>query len=99
MKIDNHPIEMEAMAAFRRGNGDEGNKLQDKFLEDFHESIKRGEDYCPCMAVCKHHGCCMNCVAIHRGHDDHLPYCMQAMLNRRLEKLSELSEHTVLEQM
>lgn len=94
MKIDSNPIEMEAMEAFHRGDGSEGNRLQDKFLEEFHESLKRGEDFCTCTADCKHHGRCMDCVTIHRGHDDHLPYCMQAMLNRRLEKLSELSEHT-----
>jgi len=99
MKIDNNPIEVEAMAAFRRGDGDEGNRLQDRFLEEFHESLKRREDFCPCTtADCKHHAHCMDCVTIHRGHDDHLPYCMQIMLNRRLEKLSELSEHTLLQQ-
>jgi len=98
MKIDNHSIETEAMAAFHRGDFNEGHKLQDKFLKEFHDSIERGEDFCPCMAACKHHGRCTDCVAIHRGHDDHLPYCMHAILNRRLKNLSELSEHTVLEQ-
>lgn len=95
MKIDNNPIEIEAMAAFRCGDGDEGNRLQDKFLSEFHDSLKRKEDFCPCTADCKHHGRCMDCVTIHRGHDDHLPNCLHAMLNRRIKKLSELSEHTL----
>jgi len=96
MKIDNNPIEKEAMAAFRRGDSGEGCRLQDEFLKEFHESLKRYEDFCSCPADCKHHGNCMDCVIIHRGHDDHLPYCMHGILNRRLEKLSELSEHTML---
>jgi len=98
MKIDNNPVEMEAMAAYRSGDRGRGDRLQDEFLRDFHESLKRGEDFCPCAAVCKHHGHCMDCVTIHRGHDDHLPTCMRDALNRRLEKLSELSEHTLLRQ-
>ena len=30
MKIDNNTVEMEAMAAFRKGDGAEGHRLQDK---------------------------------------------------------------------
>ena len=96
MKIDNNPTEMKAMEAFHQGDGDEGHRLQDEFLEEFHDSLKRKEDFCTCTADCKHHGHCMDCVTIHRGHDDHLPHCMQAMLNRRLEKISELSEHSIV---
>ena len=95
MKIDDNPIEVEAMEAFHRGDNDEAHKLQDKFLEDFHESIKRQEDFCSCTAVCKHHGHCMDCVTLHRGHGDHLPNCLHAMFNLRLKKLSELSEHSI----
>ena len=98
MKIDNHPTEMAAMAAFRKGESDKGHRLQDSFLQEFHDSLKRGEDFCPCMADCKYHGKCMDCVTLHRGHSDHLPYCMHAMLNRRIEKLSELSEHSILKE-
>lgn len=97
MIIDNNPVEMEAMAAFHRGESGEGHKLQDEFLAEFHENLKRGEDFCSCAADCKHHGHCMDCVVIHRGHGDHLPVCLHAMLNRRLKKVSELSEHTVLQ--
>ena len=98
MKIDNNPIEMEAMAAFRKGEGEKGHKLQDEFLEEFHASMKQREDFCSCTAKCKHHGNCMDCVTLHRGHGDHLPECMHAMLNKRLEKLSELSEHSIKKQ-
>ena len=98
MKIDDHPIEMEAMEAFHRGDYDEAHKLQDKFVGEFHEKLKRGEKYCPCPEECKYHGRCIDCIAIHRGHGDHLPHCMYDILNRRLEKLSELSGHTIVRQ-
>ena len=98
MKIDNNLIEMEAMAAFRKGDSDEGHRLQDSFLNEFHDSLKQGEDFCSCTADCKHHGKCMDCVTLHRGHGDHLPECMHAMLNERIEKLSELSEHSIIRQ-
>lgn len=98
MKVDDNPIEIEAMAAFRRGNGNEGRRLQDGFLEEFHESLKLREDFCTCTADCKHHGHCVDCVVIHRGHGDHLPRCMQAMLNRRLKNISELSEHSITQE-
>ena len=97
MKIDSHPVEMEAMAAFRKGDGKKGHELQDKFLEEFYESLKRGEDFCPCPEKCRHRGNCRDCVIIHRAHGDHLPYCMHDMLNQRLKKLSELSEHSIAE--
>ena len=52
MKIDNNPIEIEAMKAFHRGDYDEGHRLQEKFLAEFHESLKWGEDFCSCTANC-----------------------------------------------
>ena len=97
MKIDDNPVELEAMEAFRQANRDEGRRLQDQFLKEFHESLKRGEDFCSCKEACKHHGHCMDCITLHRGHGDHLPKCMFPILNKRIEKLSELSEHTVIE--
>ena len=79
MKIDNNPVEIEAMAAFRRHDNKEGQRLQEEFLKLFHESVQCGEEFCPCSVSCKHHGRCVECVVIHRGHNDHLPHCMQDM--------------------
>ena len=98
MQIDDNPVEMKAMAAFRRGESDTGHELQEKFLNEFHESLKQCEDFCSCPVECKYHGQCVECVVVHRGHGDHLPYCMHDMLNRRLKKLSELSEHSIKQQ-
>jgi hypothetical protein len=89
--IDDHPLGMQIMDLHRAGKSDEACKLEDEFLMEIKDS---GEDHCNCPASCKNHGKCMECVTIHRGHGDHLPHCMQAMVNRRIEKLSELTEHS-----
>ena len=89
--LDDHPMEIEAMALFKAGKHKEASKLQDRFLAELKAA---GEDHCPCPSAFKFHGKCVECVKIHRGHGDHLPYCFRIMLNRRLEKLSELSEHS-----
>jgi len=90
--IDNHPTEKEAMACFLSGETKKANKLQDAFLA---EVKKSGEDHCSCKAKCKHHGHCVDCVIIHRGHGRHLPACFHDMVNVRLEKLSGLTEHSM----
>ena len=54
-------------------------------------------DFCPRKdAPCKHHGICYECVQIHRGHGMHLLHCLQMMLNKHLEAVSELTEHTIV---
>ena len=99
MKIDFHETEIKAMEAFFRGDGESGHALQDDFLVQIKDARKAGMDHCPCKdAGCKHHGNCFECVQIHRGHGMHLPACMQLMLNKRLEAVSELSEHTIVRQ-
>ncbi|MCK5805830.1 MAG: LPS biosynthesis protein [Lentisphaeria bacterium] len=91
MAIDKHPMECRAMDLFKQGEGEKASKLQDEFLAMVKES---GEDHCPCPSTCKFHGKCVQCVILHRGHGDHLPYCMRQMLNERIETLSALSEHS-----
>ena len=97
MKIDFNETEQQAMEAFFRGDAAEGDRLQDQFLAEVLQSMREGQDHCPCKdASCKHHGHCLQCVQIHRGHGMHLPYCMQLMLNKRLAYVSELTEHTIV---
>lgn len=99
MKIDFNETEIKAMEAFFRGDGEDGNALQDTFLAQLKAARKEGMDHCPCKdATCKHHGNCFECVQIHRGHGMHLPACMHLMVNKRLEAVSELSEHTIVRQ-
>ncbi len=89
--IDDNDLEKAAMELFRKGEHPGAMKLQDEFLEQVKKS---GEDHCTCRAACKFHGKCVECVILHRGHGDHLPHCFRAMVNRRIEALSALTEHS-----
>jgi len=89
--IDDHPLEIEAMRLFREGRAEEARKLQEQFLE---EVLNSDEDRCPCPGNCKYRGNCVACVTIHRGHGDHVPYCMREMINRKLRVISEITEHS-----
>ncbi|MDL2233914.1 DUF6485 family protein [Ruminococcaceae bacterium OttesenSCG-928-L11] len=96
MKIDNNSIELEAIAMLRQGNDERGHQLEDEFIRQFHESKRNGEDHCSCqVATCKHHGHCMDCVAIHRAHRDHLPNCFHDMVNEKYRDLLALTESTL----
>lgn len=94
MKIDGNEIEKAAMACFHEGNRAEGLRIQEEFASRFREEYK-DKDHCPCKKACRYHGNCKECVAIHRAHEEHVPYCMQAMINKKIRLLSELTEHTV----
>ena len=92
MNIDKNQIECDAMEAFRNGNRVLGNKLQDQFVDLVRGSLS-SEDHCSCTNLsCKYHGKCLECVAIHRAHQDHLPFCLQDMLNQKIRDLSLLTE-------
>ena len=91
MQIDDNPMEIEAMAMFKRGEGREVSKLQDEFLKAVKDS---GVDHCTCPGGCKFHGDCVQCVIIHRGHGDHVPHCMREMINRKVASLAALAEHS-----
>lgn len=93
--IDFNPVEVDAMEAFLKGDPQEGARKQAAFIGFVKEEVKNGKDYCPCPAGCSIHGNCFVCVQVHRGHGNHLPFCMQKMLNVKLESLSELTEHTI----
>jgi len=90
--IDNNRLEMEAMAMFKTGDMEKARQLQNTFLEEVRNS---GEDHCSCPVPCEHHGHCVDCVVMHRGHGDHLPHCFREMVNKRLAALSALTEHSV----
>ena len=89
--VDNHELEVRAMALFKKGDTEEARRLQTRFLEEMKAS---GEDHCSCPVDCKYHGKCVECVVIHRGHGDHLPHCFQHMVNKRIDELSGLTEHS-----
>ncbi len=91
MKIDKHPMELEAMRMFREGKGREASKLQDEFLKAVKDS---GVDHCTCPSGCKFHGDCVQCLIAHRGHGDHVPHCMREMINDRVAALAALAENS-----
>ncbi len=93
MKIDGNEIEKRAMQEFHRGNRAEGLRIQEEFASRFREAYA-GKDHCPCTKACRYHGNCKECVAIHRAHQEHVPFCMRQMVNEKIKALSELTEHT-----
>ena len=96
MKIDGNEKEKAAMQAFSSGNRELGNALQDEFVAEFCR-MQKTTDTCPCTAKCKYHGRCSECVAIHRAHGEHLPFCFHNIINRHLAQLSMLSEHSLID--
>lgn len=94
MKIDGNEIEKKAMEAFHAGNRAEGLRIQEEFASLFREEYKE-KDHCPCKKACRYHGNCKECVAIHRAHQEHVPNCMRPMLNKKIQLLSQLTEHTI----
>ena len=94
MIIENNPKELEAMKKFHEGDRKEGLRLQEEFAAQFREEYK-DKDHCPCKKACRYHGNCKECVAIHRAHQEHVPNCMRPMLNKKFKILSELTEHTL----
>ena len=94
MKIDNNPIEKAAMEQFHQGNRQEGHRHQEEFAAACRAEFAE-KDHCSCQKACRYHGNCKECVAIHRAHQEHVPNCMRPMLNAKLKLLSQLTEHTL----
>ena len=96
MQIDKNEKELRALELFHEKKRDEALAMQDEFVEDLHRAMREeGLDHCSCKnASCAYHGKCLECVAIHRAHEDHLPQCLRGMVNDRIRTLSQLTEHT-----
>ena len=97
MIIEGNPKEKEAMKAFHEGDRAKGLKLQEEFAAAFREEYQE-KDHCPCKKACSYHGNCKECVAIHRAHQEHVPNCMRPILNKKIKLLSELTEHTIADE-
>ena len=88
MKIDGNELMKKEILASRSGNSEESWRLKQEFMKQ----VKENGDHCPCPEACPHHGNCFECVTFHRGHQDHLPYCMWEMVNQKISGLSALTE-------
>ncbi|SEP03639.1 LPS biosynthesis protein [Propionispora vibrioides] len=97
MIIDENEIEKLAMEKFHKGDSKEGRRIQEEFVSAFREEFK-WKDHCPCQKACRYHGNCKECVAIHRAHQEHVPNCMRIMINKKIRALSELTEHTIADE-
>lgn len=98
MKIDRNPTEMEAMRLYHEGKPEEARKVQEEFLQEFRKEFAE-RDHCSCTEPCRYHGNCRECVAMHRGHQEHLPYCLRPLLNEKLKPLIGLTENSVIEEL
>ena len=48
---------------------------------------------CTCPnTLCDWHGKCIECVALHRHHNDHIPVCLQPIINDKLKALVGTAE-------
>lgn len=71
--------------------------------EEFAELIKRAramlasdaEAECSCPKTkCEWHGDCYSCVRIHRHNGDHVPNCMQFILQDKVKEIARVAEMT-----
>lgn len=93
MKIDNNPIEIEAMQAYKDGDVKRYREIEDKFIRAYKEEYAE-KDHCSCKEPCRWHGNCEICVAIHRAHMDHIPACLNGIFNDLIRQLSAKTEGT-----
>ena len=50
---------------------------------------------CTCQnTLCDWHGKCKECVALHRFHNDHIPVCLQSIIQDKLKDLLNTAEMT-----
>jgi len=48
---------------------------------------------CSCPnTLCDWHGKCKECVALHRYHNDHVPVCLQHIINGKIKALAGVAE-------
>lgn len=97
MMIEHNPKELAAMEEFHKGNRQRGLELQEEFAAAFREEYRK-KDHCPCKKAYRYHGNCKECVTIHRAHQEHVPNCMRPILNQKIKLLSQLTEHTIAEE-
>lgn len=74
-EIDGHRMAKDSIRLEREGDVIEGRRLRDEFVA----AIDWSGDFCSCKTACPYHGKCGECVAIHRGHRDHVPACLDGI--------------------
>ncbi len=92
--IDDNPEYKKTIALFEKGEIDKAKQMEKEFVEN----AMQVKDHCSCTIPCRWHGKCKECVIIHRGHQDHLPRCMQGIVLRQMQGLARLTEIQVPEE-
>jgi len=65
---------------------------EDEFIQMVNENYK---DHCSCKEPCRWHGKCRECILLHRGHRDHLPFCLHSMVGERVKCLVDIIEGNI----
>lgn len=69
--------------------------------EEYYQLVKQNRELaadpkitkCTCPnTLCDWHGKCKECVALHRFHNDHIPVCLQPIIDDKLKKLVSVAE-------
>ena len=72
-------------------------KTREEYYEGVLENRRLAADpqitKCTCPnTLCDWYGRCKECVALHRYHNDHIPICLQQIVEDKLEALAEVVE-------
>lgn len=75
-------------------------KTKEEYYEQIMQNRKLMKDpkitKCTCPNVlCDWHGKCKECVALHRYNNDHIPVCLQPIVNDQIIKLAKTAEMSV----
>lgn len=93
MKIDGNELATRQNELSAEGRKAEAEEMKQEFLRQVNEC----GDHCSCPEACNLHGKCKECVAVHRGHRDHLPYCFWSMVNESVAPLLRMTEGSACE--
>jgi hypothetical protein len=53
---------------------------------------------CTCtQLLCEWHGRCRECIALHRYHKDHVPFCFHSFINDQLKAIVKIGELIAVE--
>ena len=72
-------------------------KTKEEYYESVLENRRLAADpnniKCTCPnTLCDWHGKCKECVALHRHHNDHVPVCLQPIINDKIKALASVAE-------
>lgn len=74
-------------------------KTKEEYYEQVLQNRKLAVDpeitKCTCLNnLCDWHGKCKECVALHRFHNDHVPVCLQPIIQDKIKDLASVVEMT-----